>query len=132
MKYIRRLDHNLFHYWVVKFGASPKKGGGKHKWRSNKCFFDGVYGGRENALVAAKKYRDQKVIELREHLPSPVGWTEAWIEKPNGYSYLYIVGYYRNKEGKQIKTMFGTYVCGYDNAMKKMLSWRSKGVRNEC
>ena len=53
LKHITRLDYQKTHGWWVRIRRKSNP--------SSKLFSDGVYGGRDEALKAAKAWRDEKL-----------------------------------------------------------------------
>lgn len=105
--------------------------GQKQSWGVSKSFPYARYGSKEEALVAAKQWRDLQVKQQKNLILSErywgKQWVEVWKEKSSGWSYLYIVAkIWCNKEKKQFERAFSANKYGYEGAIELAVEWIEK------
>ena len=104
-----------------------------------KLFSDRLHGGKRDALVAAKEHRDQLVEEMAK-LAKPL-WRIKRTPRTNTGELGVSLTEYTNRTGKKRKVItvtaraelgkavnrkFSVDKLGYDEALKKAISWRKK------
>ena len=136
MRYIVRVDSGTTHSYNVRIGY-------KVKIKVNKSFADNKHGGKEKALIKAKKWRNQ---QLKKMLPLMFkaykydqngqrywgeGIYQAWDRKKD-WEYLRIYAhYYDGTKLKQIKKSFSVSKYGYDEAIALATQWRNFKLTGE-
>ena len=136
MRYIVRIDSHNTHCYNVRIGY-------KIKSKVNKSFADGRYGGTVNALIAAKKWRNQQLKKLLPVMQEEyeydqngqrfwgTGVNESWCTK-KGWEYLYIrATYYDGARKKQLIKSFSVLKYGYDEAFALATQWRKLKLTGE-
>ncbi len=131
VKNIKRIDSTKTHGWQVHV-----RRGGVLK---TKLFSDRLHGGKRTALVAAKEHRDQLVEEMAK-LAKPL-WRIKRTPRTNTGELGVSLTEYTNRTGKKRKVItvtaraelgkavnrkFSVDKLGYDEALKKAVSWRKK------
>lgn len=137
MRYIIRLDYAKTRGWNVRFFLKGRKG-----FFKTKLFSDGKFGGKEEALIAAKAWRDEQEVELKIHRYKRTDAPKAQIVNARNRSLatgIYLQ--YRKKDGQdhyanwEMVTMINGSVVtktfsisrhGYQGAWKKALASRIK------
>ncbi|NNE90593.1 MAG: hypothetical protein HKN23_03010 [Verrucomicrobiales bacterium] len=136
-KNIKRIDSPKTHGWQVHV-----RRGGVLK---TKLFSDRVYGGKRKALEAAEEYRDQLLSEMAG-LAKPLwkikrtprtntghlGVSLTEYENKSGKKRKVITVTAREKLGKAVNRKFSVDKLGYEQAVKKAVSWRNKVLRDRA
>ena len=134
VKNIKRIDSTKTHGWQVHV-----RRGGVLK---TKLFSDRLHGGKRKALAAAKEHRDELLAEMAK-LAKPL-WRIKRTPRTNTGELGVSLTEYTNRSGKKRKVItvtaraelgkavnrkFSVDKLGYDDALKKAVSWRRKVLR---
>jgi len=121
--YITRLDNASAHGWWVRI----YRGGG-----AQKLFSDGVHGGREKALKAAIKWRDEKLVGLAPTSRRRYGKGDGYIRKGTRF--------YRRRDGS-VSEPYAVWLAWIrvDEKRNKnaqtsfaIKNWTNRGARREA
>ena len=136
MRYIVRVDSHNTHCYNVRVGF-------KINCKVNKSFADVKCGGKEKALIQAKKWRNQQVKKLLPAMAKEYGYdqngqrfwgkgvNESWCDK-KGWSYLSIrATYYDSARKKQLIKSFSVSKYGYGEAFALATQWRKLKLTGE-
>ncbi len=137
VKNIKRIDSTKTHGWQVH-----ERRGGVLK---TKLFSDRLHGGKKKALEAAKAHRDE-LLESMAKLAKPL-WKIKRTPRTNTGHLGVSLTEYTNKSGKKRKVItvtaretlgkavnrkFSVDKLGYEQAVKKAVSWRNKVLRERA
>ncbi len=129
MRYISRIDSGYNHCYFVRVGCAIKS-------KTTKTFTDRLHGGKANALVAAKEWRNKQLKILLPKMATEYnydansqrhwgkGVSKSW-DRRSDPPRLYIVGtYWDGNKGKQLHKGFSVNKYGYAMALRLAKQWR--------